>query len=127
MTPEYSHLVPVIKVNDLKTSLEFYQHKLKWTVSFTWGDPIEYAAVRYGEQIQLHLTQAQADHKIDPDPLVLRIFVPDVRLLYQHMLMEGVVIDEPLHREPYGMMEFSIKDPDGYRLVLGTGEELLKP
>ena len=125
MRSEYSHLVPVIRVKDLNVSLEFYQKFLNWNVSFTWGDPVEYAAVSDGGKIQLHLTHDE--RPIDPYALILRIFVPDVRSLYKRMQNEDVVIDEPLHLEDYGMVEFSLRDPDGYRLVFGTGEELLKP
>ena len=46
--------------------------------------------------------------------------VGDVKALYVEFLAAGATIETPLQREPWGPMDFSVRDPDGN--VIGFSE-----
>ena len=51
----------------------------------------------------------------------VRIFfwVRDVNALYEEVTRRGVAIEVPIETRPYGVRDFSIRDPNGVVVVLG--------
>eukprot|EP00179_Madagascaria_erythrocladioides_P004965 CAMPEP_0198325730 /NCGR_PEP_ID=MMETSP1450-20131203/13408_1 /TAXON_ID=753684 ORGANISM="Madagascaria erythrocladiodes, Strain CCMP3234" /NCGR_SAMPLE_ID=MMETSP1450 /ASSEMBLY_ACC=CAM_ASM_001115 /LENGTH=140 /DNA_ID=CAMNT_0044029645 /DNA_START=191 /DNA_END=613 /DNA_ORIENTATION=+ len=46
--------------------------------------------------------------------------VPDVVSVHQNMVQKGITPVKPLHKQEYGMQEFTVQDPDGYTIVFGS-------
>lgn len=115
-----SHAATIFPVTDIHESLRFYTEQLGFSNNFSWGDPIQYAVLKCGA-INLHLTQKEDDLPHSADQTALYIFVFDVDKAYQHCLDNKVPIINPPESHSYGMRDFDITDPDGFRISFGRG------
>lgn len=116
----FSHASVVWPVKDMEASISFYRDQLGFTVNFTWEDPITYAVIRRGE-IGIHLTLLD-DMPANYKPLTsLFIFVHDVDAVWKEVNDKGVNVVAAIGDRDYGMRDFDITDPDGYRLIFGQG------
>src|SRR5687768_16117227 len=105
----------MLPVGDLAASVGFYTSKLGFSLDFTQGEPVTFAAVSFGDNSQLFLEQATR-------PLStcgLYFVVDDADAMFAVCRSAGVkVVVEPDDR-PYDLRDFSIEDPDGYILTFG--------
>ena len=46
----------------------------------------------------------------------------DIKKLYSSVKRKGAKISQELVEQPYGMLEFELKDPDGY--AVGVGQDI---
>ncbi|MEM9936939.1 MAG: VOC family protein [Bacteroidota bacterium] len=115
----FSHAATVISVKEVETSLSFYRDKLGFEITFTWEEPVSYAILKRGE-VSIHLTSSLTP-PVQGDHTALYVFVYDVEALYKDYLAREVPIDTHLDTRDYGMMDFDILDPDGYRICFGQG------
>ena len=116
----FSHAATVWPVKDMAASLAFYRDQLGFQVNFTWEDPITYAVLKRGE-IAIHLT-IRDDMPADYKPLaVLYVFVHNVDALWQELSAKEVKVVSPIGDRDYGMRDFDVEDPNGYRIVFGKG------
>jgi len=97
-------------VNDLKDTIRWYQEKLQFSYPWFWGDPPTDAGIRR-DDLRLVFGVGKP-----PDGLELMIFVDSVKGIYKEVLESKVTIISELKEEPYGLWEFCIQDPNGYRL-----------
>jgi catechol 2,3-dioxygenase-like lactoylglutathione lyase family enzyme len=104
---------PVLLVPDVPTTATFYRRALGFR-SDPGADTPEYTVV-WRDNAALHL--AQGEHA----PRGVRVFfwVRDVNALYEEVIRLGVPIDVPIETRPYGIRDFSIRDPNGVVVVLG--------
>ncbi len=130
------HLIPMLNVSNIETSLEFYRRALDFEVV---SDPAmvkqwRWATIRSG-QTELMLSESERDpgdgHIEDPHhdiswPAIFYFYPEDVVSLYAHVLAEGF---EPttLAVTHYGMREFSLTDPDGHVLSFGQDADTQQP
>ncbi len=121
--PFYS-LQPILAVNDIEAALAYYQEKLGFTVDFIYGDPPSQAGVSRGEWtvrgVQLQFSLANDLSQIRPGSQFYLMVGVGIEQLYQDYCANGVRICTPLQKQPWGMREFSIEDPNGYVLRFGT-------
>ncbi|MEM6768380.1 MAG: VOC family protein [Bacteroidota bacterium] len=115
----FSHAATIISVKEVETSLSFYRDKLGFEITFTWEEPVSYAILKRGE-VSIHLTSSLTP-PVQGDHTALYVFVYDVEALYKDYLAREVPIDTHLDTRDYGMMDFDILDPDGYRICFGQG------
>jgi len=118
-----SHFAPVIAVPDVQAAMQWYKEKLSFNITFTWNDPIDYAVLKRGENINLHLTRSSefSKEKIMRHTMVY-FFVSDVDAIHAEFKARGVEnISNPVDHE-YGMRDFDVVDLNGYRLSFGRGE-----
>jgi catechol 2,3-dioxygenase-like lactoylglutathione lyase family enzyme len=104
---------PVIMVPDVPATAAFYRTTLGFR-SDPEADTPEYSVV-WRDNAAVHL--AKSAHA----PTGVRIFfwVRDVNALYDEVVRQGVAIDVPIGTRPYGVRDFSIRDPNGVVVVLG--------
>ncbi|MEL6674668.1 MAG: VOC family protein [Bacteroidota bacterium] len=122
----FSHLVPILPVTNVAASLQYYHKRLGFDIQFKWGEPMDYAAVKRGEAVAFHLNEVSPeDQHHSFTPQTLRIFVYDVNQVHQEFLQQGVSLTRPIGNREYGIRDFEIEDPDGHRLIIGTGLEYL--
>jgi len=117
-----SHFAPVVAVPDVLKTINWYKEKLGFDISFTWNDPVDYAVVKKGESVSLHFSKADefSPEKL-PDTTLVYFFVFDVDAIHADFLKRGVEkISSPEDRD-YGMRDFDVVDPNGYRLSFGKG------
>jgi len=114
-------------VRDIKTSCDFFDSKLGFTVDFVYGDPPFFGQVsRDNARLSLrHVDEPvfAGDIREREDLLSASITVAsaeeirDLFLMYQAV---GVPFHQALKKEPWGAETFVVKDPDG-NLILFAG------
>ncbi len=106
---------PSISVSDLDASIRYYVDRLGFDLGFTWGDPPTMAGVNIGE-VQIFLRGGGTPR---PDGCALSFLVGDADELYEFHGGSGVPIVEPIADREYGLRDYAVRDPDGYRLSFG--------
>ena len=117
----FSHASLVFPVKNIEQSLSFYTESLGFDVSFTWGEPVEYAVIGRGN-VKIHLSKRSDDRSPSDQHTALYIFVHDVDAVFDEFSKKGIAtINAPMDHD-YKMRDFDLKDPDGYILTFGKGE-----
>jgi len=126
--PEFQTLEPVLPVNNVQDTVNYYCHKLGFHMDFLWGDPPIHGAVSYGEwstqtvRIQFRATQQNSPPRTDGEMYIL--IEPEIQSLYNQYQFQGVTILKELVLQPWGMQEFAIQDCNGYIIRFGkVGKE----
>ena len=108
---------PILSVNNLLRSRDFYVKKLGFKVSFEWGNPPSYIGIER-DDVTLHLSDAKQS-KHDSGKSNINIVTNEVDRYFSRCQQHGVdIVIEPADRE-YGMRDFGIKDIDGNILNFG--------
>jgi predicted enzyme related to lactoylglutathione lyase len=104
---------PVLLVPDVAATAAFYRSALGFK-SDPGAETPEYTVV-WRDNAALHLARGEQA------PRGVRVFfwVRDVNALYEDVIRQGAVIDVPIETRPYGIRDFSIRDPNGIVVVLG--------
>ena len=127
MTPAKAVIIgaePQLFVSDIKTSCDFFTHKLGFAVVFTSGTPAFYAQVkRDGALVNLrHLDQPFVDtHLRDREQLLSASFTvgtaAEIDGLFVEFQTAGAAFLQSLKSESWGAKDFIVKDPDGNLLL----------
>ena len=107
---------PALSVSDVSAAVEFYVDKLGFTRGSTLGDPPSWANVRL-DSVELHFVSGEPRGREGGHVYFVVGSVDDLFATYREA---GVEIESEPGDRPHGMRDFSIRDPDGYRLVFGT-------
>ena len=120
---EFQSLEPVLAVNNVQESVDFYCHQLGFHVDFVWGDPPIHGAVSYGEwstqSIRIQFKGAQPNSVQESSGEIFIMVEPEVETLYHRCQSQGLNITRELTSQPWGMQEFSIRDCNGYIIRFG--------
>lgn len=104
---------PLLLVPDVPRTADFYRRTLGFRTDSGTETP-EYCVV-WRDNAAVHL--ARGEHA----PTGVRIFfwVRDIQVLYEQVIARGAAIAVPLDTRPYGVRDFSIRDPNDIELVFG--------
>ena len=104
---------PLLLVPNVPATADFYRRYLGFQ-SDPGADTPGYSVV-WRDNAAVHLAQG------DQAPTSVRIFfwVKDVNALYEEVVGQGATIDVPIGTRPYGIRDFSVRDPNGVMVVLG--------
>ena len=105
---------PTLAVEDVRAAAAFYAEKLGFEPGFTWGEPPSMAGVSLGE-VQLFLRQGT------PCPSGCAVFfvVGDADELFEFHRDGGVEVAEAIGDRPWGLRDYTVRDPSGYHLTFG--------
>ena len=112
-------IVPIIKVSDLDTALNFYCSVLGFDEDFHyWASPDgpDYVGVSLNGH-PLHLSTFSGDGK---GPETIYFYVDDVDGLYARFCGRGLPKDCEPTNQPWGQREVYVRDPDGHTLRFGS-------
>ena len=112
-------IVPIIKVSDLQTALDFYCSVLGFDKDFHYRaspDGPDYVGVSLKGH-QLHLSTFSGDGK---GPATIYIYVDDVDGLYARLYARGLPKDCEPSNQAWGQREVYVRDPDGHTLRFGS-------
>ncbi|WP_326779549.1 VOC family protein [Streptomyces longwoodensis] len=108
----------LIRPTDPERSRDFYGGLLGLAVAREFGTGPERGTVYFLGGGFLELS-GRAQTPPDPDPSVrLWLQVPDAAAAHEELRAEGVEIVRPPVKEPWGLVEMWIADPDGLPIVL---------
>ena len=104
---------PVLSVPDVPATAVFYRTMLGFR-SDPGAESTDYTVV-WRDNAAVHL--ARGEHA----PKGVRIFfwVKDVNALYEEIIGRKVPIDVPIDTRPYGIRDFSVRDPNGVVVIFG--------
>lgn len=116
---------PYFPVADVAVTTDYYREALGFSVEYTAGQPAEFAIVsRDGCAVMLR--RAADPQRIRPmesqgGTWDAFFWVSDAERLARELTARGASFVYPVTRQPYGTLEFAVRDRDGH--VLGFGEE----
>ncbi|GAB3424893.1 bleomycin resistance protein [Flindersiella endophytica] len=123
--PMFRQAEPQLFVSDVSASCAYFEHRLGFSVVFTYGQPPFYGQVgRDGVHLNLRLVCEPVyvgDVREREQLLAAAITVADVKALYSEYNPAGVEFQQPLRRQPWGALQFVVRDPDG-NLILFSGD-----
>ncbi|HMD33612.1 MAG TPA: glyoxalase superfamily protein [Vicinamibacterales bacterium] len=108
---------PLLLVPDVSATADFYVSILGFRAD-TGANTTEYSVV-WRDNAAVHL--AKGEHA----PTGVRIFfwVKDVNTLYEQVTKRGAIVAVPIGTRPYGVRDFSIRDPNGVEIVCGQDSD----
>ena len=118
-------LAPLLNVADLSRSLAFYRDALGFSVveDFELDGQILWTALESGDaKLMLH-EAPQSDPARAKRPsyadLVLYLYVEDTAAVHATLTQNGFR-PGPIEQEDVGLVEFYLRDPDGYEIGIGS-------
>jgi catechol 2,3-dioxygenase-like lactoylglutathione lyase family enzyme len=105
-------VIPNLPARHVPAAQEWYRDTLGLEIKWIWED--NFGSVGSG-YVELFLYETD-----DPKPVVCSVFVDDVDAVYERSREHGGVIVSELDRKPWGLREFSLRDPDGNVLRIGS-------
>lgn len=109
--------VPILFVRDVGAAAAFYEQRLGFEVEFLHGHPPFYGSVSR-DDARLHLRFVHqtnfAELAAREDELILALIeVGNAKALFQEYESRHVDFAQRLVRQPWGGLEFHVRDPDG--------------
>ncbi|MFP5371351.1 MAG: VOC family protein [Actinomycetes bacterium] len=105
----------LLRPGDFDASVRFYEGVVGLVRYREWGVPPFRGVVYFLGGGYLELSESG-----DPQPprgFRLWLQVPDLAAAEQHLRERGATVAEPPRRQPWGLHEMSVVDPDGLELV----------
>ena len=116
-----SHAATVFPVANVRESIDYYRDVLGFEINFEWEDPVTYAVLKKGEGVSIHFVQQADDFKPSKEHTAVYIFCHDVDAVYEECKKNGANITTDIGDRDYGMRDFDITDPNGYRISYSMG------
>lgn len=106
---------PVLAVSDISSSISYFQDKLGFVMTWSWGEPLVRAGVsKDGYELQLDASGS------GPTGIsVVYFHTNNVAEYYEQCIERGATIELRLEERSFGMRDFRVLDPSGNRLGFG--------
>lgn len=115
--PALARAVPILFVRDIAAAAAFYEEQLGFQIDFLHGQPPFYGSVsRDGVCLHLrfvHHTNFAALAARETSLILAAIEVANVKALFQEYEARRVPFAQRLARQPWGGLDFHVRDPDG--------------
>jgi RimJ/RimL family protein N-acetyltransferase/uncharacterized glyoxalase superfamily protein PhnB len=121
LVQRFDALYPEFVVPDVTATAEYYQHKLGFSLEWTFGEPADIGMVARrewswsGVRIQLRRGKPIAARR--RVPMIIEVG-SDIDALYKRYVEAAVEIRVPIVTRPWSVREFEIVDLNGYQLRL---------
>ena len=106
----------LLRPSSFEASVDFYEQTLGLVRYREWGGPPHRGFVYFLGGCYLELTESAAPEA--PRGLRLWLQVGDVDAVHRELRDAGVVVAQAPRREPWGLVEMVVVDPDGLELVV---------
>jgi GNAT superfamily N-acetyltransferase/predicted enzyme related to lactoylglutathione lyase len=107
----------ILAVADVAAAVRFYRDKLGFTGEWLWGDPPTFGGVSWGKGGVLFCLQPALAAQVEGHQHYF--FVSGIDRLYDRHRESGVAVVSPLEAKPWGLREYTARDPNGYHLRFG--------
>ena len=104
-------------VSDLARSKNFYQEILGTDSVYETNSIVAFTL--NGVQIMLHIDPPQQGETVDSQKgkgFALHLEVNDIENYWERLKKIGIKLDNKPTKQEYGVIEFSVHDPDGYEI-----------
>lgn len=125
MSDKYRMAVPVISSSNVLETIAYFEKTLDFTRQWTWGEPPVYAGVRAGGAMLYICEDQEHALAIREQGLAPEIFVwvEDIDAVYQKHRAGQADIVEELTLRPWGVNQYVVREPGGYRLKFAESQE----
>jgi GNAT superfamily N-acetyltransferase/uncharacterized glyoxalase superfamily protein PhnB len=108
------HAEPVLAVNDVQETIDFWHEVLGFPGKWTWGNPPVHGGVHwnFAAPIQFSLNPKLAERS-QGNSIWIRI--KNLKALYKEHVEKKVVVMD-LEKKPWGVNEYTVKENNGYYL-----------
>ena len=124
LAPRLRTAYPQLFVTDLERSAAFYRDRLGFAIHYLYGEPPFYGlVVRDGAGLNLrHVDAAPLDPALRERESLLSANIPvdEVETLFREFEAAGVSFAQRLMRQPWGTLDFVVRDPDGNLLCFAS-------
>ena len=114
--PVLESVAPIFSVEGFADALAYYQRVLGFAIAWTWGEP-PYLASVCRDQVEVNLGERGKAGPTGPSQAYFRMGGVDA--YYVQLRAAGAEIPVPIGDRPYGLRDFSLRDPSGNRLDFG--------
>ncbi len=115
MSVKFLNQHPAVGVSCIDQAKQFYGELLGFHLDWEWGEPVFHLSFSQGEVIFHVTTLHEGVGKSN-----LYFVVDDVQAYYEEVIARGAKADSAPVVQPYGMIDFHVKDPDGN--IIGFGQ-----
>jgi uncharacterized glyoxalase superfamily protein PhnB len=117
------YLSPLLAVRNMKKTLDFYTKSLGFELKMAFPTPEnpQYADIIKDGMVMMFIPAQE--HSIDSKEkfgsgVYLYLHIDgDIDKYYNELKQKGVKIAVDIKDEPFGVRDFSVEDPDGYKLT----------
>jgi uncharacterized glyoxalase superfamily protein PhnB len=103
-----SRIAPEVPVDDLRESLDYYEHKLGFQVVMQM--PAGGYAIVERDDVAIHLFH---DDARPHSPVAMHIFTHQLDDLLSELQQRGARLSQPIVRRPWGNRDFRVNDRSG--------------
>jgi catechol 2,3-dioxygenase-like lactoylglutathione lyase family enzyme len=107
----------ILAVADVAATVRFYRDKLGFTREWLWDDPPTFGGVSWGKVGVMFCLQPALAARVEGHQHAF--FVSGIDRLHQRHRDNGVQVISPLEAKPWGLREYTVRDPNGYHLRFG--------
>ena len=115
--PTLTGVVPILFVRDVPAAAAFYETTLGFRIDFLHGEPPFYGSVsRDGVHVHLRFVHQPNFPELaarEESLILATIQVSGVSALFQEFEARGVDFAQRLVEQPWGGLDFQVRDPDG--------------
>lgn len=117
--------VPIFAVRDVKETIAFYKDVLGFEDHWYWGDPITFGGANWGDVSVMFCQQPEVATHIEGHQH--HYWSDDFESLHARHAAAGAVIVSPIGNKPWGIREYTVRDPNGYHLRFSGPQAFTKP
>lgn len=116
--------VPVIAAVDVLSTVTWFVRTLGFKQQWIWGEPPVYAGIRSGGAMLYISRDPDMAGAIQSCGLMPDVFlwVEDIEHAYNQHQANGAEIVEPLSERPWGVRQYVVREPNGYRLKIAESD-----
>lgn len=111
----FEGVTPILNVNNLLASMDYYVNKLGFCKRWAWGEPPTFGCVAR-DKVSIFLCEGAQGR---PGTWMM-IFVDDVDALHTDWQQRGAKILQPPTNMPWKTREMHVEDLDGHRMRFGS-------
>ena len=110
----------LLRPADMDAAVDFYEHRLGLVRFREWGDAPHRGIVYFLGGGYLELTETAPGGDPGPRPRGFRLWlqVADAEVACRELAQRGVDVQTWAERQPWGLVEAVIRDPDGLEIVV---------
>ena len=114
--PRLSHVEPILPVTDIIKTVNYWHDVLGFSNKWTWGDPPGYGGVNWQGVFIQFLLDPKLAALSKGNSIFIR--VKNLEASYQFHQNKNAEIVEPLENKPWGLAGYTLRDNNGYYIII---------
>jgi len=120
-----SHVEPILAVKDVVETVQYWHEVLGFPNKWTWGEPPNHGGVTW-QGVFIQFSQNPKLASVSQGHAIF-IRVKDLENFYEFHKNKNAEIVEPLENKPWGMAGYTLRDINGYYVIVAGAPLSAKP